>query len=66
MQDALAPARAPLASRPEKMRALRAARTVQSDRDDALQKILTKDQWKTYQEQKEQAQQMMQEAMKNR
>jgi hypothetical protein len=66
MQAALAPAREPLASRPEKMRALRAARTVQSDRDDALQRILTKDQWKTYQEQKEQAQQMMQEALRNR
>jgi hypothetical protein len=66
MQDALAPARAPLASRPEKMRALRAARTVQSERDDALKGILTKEQWKTYQDTKEQTRQMMQDALRNR
>jgi hypothetical protein len=66
MQDAMAPAREPLASRPQKMQALRAARSVQSGRDDALQKILTKEQWKTYQDQKKQTKQMMQDAMRNR
>lgn len=65
-QAALAPARDPSATPAQKYQAMRAVGRIQEEKDDALHEFLNKDQWKSYQQQKEQMKEMMREAWQQR
>ncbi|HYV84749.1 MAG TPA: hypothetical protein VFB49_02460 [Patescibacteria group bacterium] len=66
MQGALAPARNPSATPAQKFQAMRAAESVQKEKDDGLHEVLDKDQWKAYAKQKEQMKEMLRESWQQR
>lgn len=62
IRSALAPARLPGATRQEKMASMRTVREIQDGRDQSLKAILKKDQWKKYQESREELRTLLHEA----
>jgi hypothetical protein len=66
MQGALAPARNPTATTAQKFQAMRAAESIQREKDEAMRELLNKEQWKVYKTQKEQMQEMLRESWQQR